>query len=113
MGNQLGQHSRRWLARRAVPAVLLIGTGALLARAVAPPVAAAVWVLVGWVAIVAFLADALDLPTWARRLSPLDAVGRVPMDDPRLWVIAGFTVVAAILALVSTAGFARRDLRAG
>lgn len=96
-----------------VPAVLLIGTGALLVRAVAPPVAAAVWVLVGWVAIVAFLADALDLPTWARRLSPLDAVGRVPMDDPRLWVIAGFTVVAAILALVSTAGFARRDLRAG
>lgn len=96
-----------------MPAVLLVGAVALAVRAVMPPVAPAAWALVGWVAVVGFLADALDLPTWARRLSPVDAVGRVPIEDPRLGTLVAFSVAAGVLALVGAVAFARRDLRAG
>ncbi len=96
-----------------VPAILVIGAMGLGLRAFVPPAAPAAWALVGWAGVVSFLADALDLPSWARRLSPLDAVGRVPVDEPRPWVLLGLCVAAFVLVVVSVARFARRDLRAG
>lgn len=95
------------------PAVMLVGAIGLAVRAAVPRLAAVAWLLVGWMAVVGFVGDALDLPTWARRLSPAYAVGRVPVDDPNVGVLGGFVGAALVLVVVSAGAFSRRDLRAG
>jgi ABC-2 type transport system permease protein len=69
------------------------------------------WLAVGWIAIVAFLAETLRLPSWAMNLSPMHLVGDLPMDDlalPATWFLLAFALLAAAAAL---SHIAHRELR--
>jgi len=57
--------------------------------------------------------DLLDLPEWARNLSPLHWMGAVPRDDWNQLAALIMTVLAAALVVAATAVYERRDLRAG
>lgn len=96
-----------------LPAVLLIVAVGAAAPAMVPRAAGLAWLLIGWATVVGLLAQTLRLPTWARALSPLHAVGLVPVQEPRVSVLVlltGFTVAVSALA---AARFAARDLVAG
>ena len=71
------------------------------------------WVLLGWAAVVALLGEALRLPGWARHLSPLEAVGRVPVEDADAGAVTGFVVLLALGLVAATLVARHRDLRAG
>lgn len=95
-----------------VPVLLIAAVSALLA-ALGPRWPVLGWTMVLWTVVVGFLAEALDLPEWARDLSPVHMVGVLPIDDPALPAIAyqGGTVLALLVA--SLLVFRRRDLKAG
>lgn len=96
-----------------VPPVALVVTLAAALHGLAPRLAALAWVAVGWVTVVGLLGETLRLPGWSRDLSPVHAVGRVPVEDPN----AGALVVCAVLAAALLAGglarFRTRQLVAG
>jgi len=69
--------------------------------------------VVGWGVIVALRANLLDIPEWARRLSPLHWTGAVPRADWDTNSALVLTLLAAALAVVAAVLYQRRDLRAG
>jgi len=94
------------------PVLLIAAVSALLA-ALGPHLPVAGWAIVLWTVVVGFLAEVLDLPEWARDLSPVHMVGVLPVDDPDLQVIAYQGGAALVLLVTSLIVFRRRSLRAG
>ncbi|VEG29967.1 ABC transporter permease [Actinomyces howellii] len=78
-----------------------------------PRWAPAGWLVLGWILVVGFLAQALRLPEWSRDLSPLHLVGRLPVDAVDGLAVAGLALAAALLLGASVVVFRRRDLVAG
>ncbi|MBN2623505.1 MAG: hypothetical protein JXA83_09060 [Acidimicrobiales bacterium] len=74
-----------------------------------PRASAAAWGVLAWCGIVGFLGELLDLPQWARDLSPFEHVPRMPVDGVDWLPLGVLTIVAAGLALAGLAGFRRRD----
>ncbi|MEV5988025.1 hypothetical protein AB0L85_23900 [Streptomyces sp. NPDC052051] len=95
------------------PAVLLLAVIALALHSVNPRVVTVTWLAVGWGIVVCLRADLLDLPEWARRLSPVHWVGAVPRDAWDRPAALVMTLLALALAAVAVLAFQRRDLRAG
>jgi ABC-2 type transport system permease protein len=56
-------------------------------------------------------ADSFRWPEWVRDLSPFAHVASVPAEPVDLAGAVGMLAVAATLAVVGLAGYARRDLR--
>ncbi|MEU4159279.1 hypothetical protein [Actinoplanes sp. NPDC026670] len=96
-----------------LPAVWLITVAAVVLQSVTPRAVAVAWLFVGWGIVVCLRADMLDVPEWARRLSPLYWVGAVPRDDWDRPAALAMTAGALVLAAAAVVAFQRRDLRAG
>jgi ABC-2 type transport system permease protein len=94
-----------------IPAVLVLGAAGGLLFTVQPAAAHLGWVLLAWSAIVALLGDTLQLPSSVRQLSPLEHVGRVPVQDPQLAASAALSALAVLLVLAGGLALTRRDLR--
>ncbi|GGK59034.1 ABC transporter permease [Ornithinimicrobium pekingense] len=95
-----------------VPATLLLGSVAVALLGLAPRWSGLAWVPVVWTAIVVFLGDLLDLPGWARDLSPFARTPMLPGADVELTpllVMAGLTL---LLTAVGFVGLRRRDIPA-
>jgi ABC-2 type transport system permease protein len=92
------------------PAVLvLLGIAALL-FGVLPRAIGVTWAVLGYALIVGFFGPLMDLPQWAYNVSPLEHIGRAPLD-PLTWppvLILG--AIAAGLSVLGLAAFRRRDL---
>ena len=71
------------------------------------------WVIFLWAAIVAMLADTLQLPDWLRNLSPLQHTGRVPVADLNFTAVVVMFLLTVTLLAFSTVWLRRRDLAAG
>ena len=93
-----------------LPAILLTGAVAVALLGLAPRAAGLAWVLVVWSAIVLFLGDLLDLPGWARDVSPLAHTPMVPDADPAVAPLVVMSALAVALTLVGAAALRRRDL---
>lgn len=94
-------------------AVLFVIALAAAIQAFAPKLAAVAWVPVGWAVVVGLLGGALDLPEWASSLSPLYAVGNVPLEPPSATAIGVLSVLGFALLAGGAWRFGRRDLLAG
>ncbi|HLT69238.1 MAG TPA: hypothetical protein VKZ72_03670, partial [Acidimicrobiales bacterium] len=88
---------------------VLAGLGALLVGA-APRATGLAWALVGWCVLVAFFGELLDLPRWARDLSPFQHVPRLPADDVAWLPLGALAALAAALAGAGLAAVERRDV---
>ncbi|WP_324652465.1 polyketide antibiotic transporter [Georgenia sp. H159] len=93
-----------------LPAVLFVAGVAVALYGLLPRGAGLAWALVVWASVVVFLGDLLDLPDWARDLSPLTHVPMVPDADPRALPLVVMTALAVLLAAVGAAGLRRRDV---
>ncbi|XVX19690.1 ABC transporter permease [Actinomycetota bacterium] len=96
-----------------VPAVLFVLAVAAVLHALTPRAVPAAWLLVGWAAVVGILGEALDLGERLRDLSPLHAVGQVPIEDPSAAAIVILSLATMLLAAAGLGLFRRRDLVAG
>ncbi len=94
-------------------AVLLLAGVATLLSSVHPRLAALGWLPWAWTLVVALLADTLQLPEWARGLSPLDRLGELPMDDLPVGESLVMVGLAAGCAATALLLLRRRDLVAG
>ncbi|MGA5301854.1 hypothetical protein ACPCHT_18130 [Nucisporomicrobium flavum] len=92
--------------------VLLIGL-AMGVHSVSPRAVPVAWLSVGWGIVVCLRADLLELPTWARQLSPVHWIGAVPRDAWHRPAALTMTVVAVVVVALSTVRYRRRDLEAG
>ncbi len=95
----------------AVPVLAVTAVTATL-HAVFRRLVPAAWGLVAWAAVVGTLADTLGLATWARNLSPLELVGRLPVDSVDNVNAALLGVAVVVLGSVALTWFVRRDLAA-
>lgn len=96
-----------------LPAVLLHGAVAVALFGLLPRWAPLAWVPVGWAAFVLFLGELLDLPDWARALSPLWHTPMVPDADVEPVPLLVLTALAVVLTLAGLVGFRRRDITEG
>jgi ABC-2 type transport system permease protein len=92
--------------------VLLIG-GALAVHSLSPRAVPLAWLPIGWGIVVCLRADLLELPSWARELSPVHWIGAVPRDTWHRPAALTMTVVAVSLVALSTVRYRSRDLEAG
>lgn len=96
-----------------LPAIALVAAFAVALFGCAPRIMSVAWAVVAWVAVVLFLGSLLNLPSWARDLSPLAHVALVPGAEPEAVPLVVISVLAAALTTVGFAGFRRRDIGAG
>jgi ABC-2 type transport system permease protein len=93
-----------------VPAPLVLAAVAFALVGVAPR-----WSLLAWLGlvvavVVGLLAEVLDLPGWARDLSPFQHTPALPAAPLRVFPVAVLLVVAAALVVVGLVGLRRRDI---
>ena len=95
------------------PAALLVTALACALGAVHPRLAVAAWFVVVWSAVVTLRADMLQLGETSRRLSPLEWMGKVPLEDWAGTAALAMSVIAVVAFALSLLLFRRRDLVAG
>lgn len=105
-----------WVGRLAVgalaylPAVAVVAGLAVALVGLLPRVAALVWVLVAYVVLVTWFGGLLNLPAWARDVSPLARTPYVPVEEVAAGPLAALAAVAVVLMGLGFVGFRRRDL---
>lgn len=96
-----------------LPALLLYGAMAAALFGLLPRLAGLAWLLVGWSALVLFLGEILNLPDWARGLSPMWHVPNVPEPELTGTPLVVLGVLTVLLAVAGLVGFRRRDITVG
>lgn len=93
-----------------LPAVLVLAGATTLLVASQPHRAPLGWALFALVAVIAFLGDTLDLPGWARGLSPFHHLAETPAEALSWWRLVSVTAVGAALTALAMVAIRRRDL---
>ena len=96
--------------QQVAPALVVAGLAWLLSGLV-PRWASLTWLLLGLGAVVLLFGEVLRLPAWLRWVSPFDHLALVPAEPFRALPLLVLLALAAALAGVGVAGFARRDIR--
>ena len=93
-----------------VPALwLFVGLAAFLFGLV-PRGVTAVWAALAGCLVIGLLGSALDLPTWAKDISPFQHIPRLPGASPSAVPLSVLAATAAALTLGGVAAFRRRDI---
>ena len=92
------------------PAVLVVIAVALLLIALSSRLAAAAWMLVAWTAVVALRGETLRMADWARDLSPLEWLGKVPVKPWNTNGALSLVLIAVAAVAISAVLFRRRSL---
>ncbi|MCD0446164.1 hypothetical protein LO763_21355 [Glycomyces sp. A-F 0318] len=93
-----------------LPAVWTVTAFAFAAYTWLPRLGWLRWLAWVWVFVVAYFGNLLDLPGWAKAISPFDHLAAYPAEEVD-WAAAGLvTLVAAALSVLGYLGARRRDL---
>ena len=95
-----------------LPAVLAVVAFAAVLAGALPKVAWLTWALVGWVAVVTFLGELLDLPEAVTDISPIAFTPFLPVEDVDALPLVILSAVAVALGALGTWAFSRRDVNA-
>ncbi|GAA4426448.1 exporter of polyketide antibiotics [Georgenia halophila] len=93
-----------------LPAVALTAAVAVALYGLVPRAAGLAWILVVWAFFAMYFGDLLDLPEWARAVSPFHHVPLVPNEDYDAAPLLVMSGVAAALVAAGFVGFRRRDV---
>lgn len=92
------------------PALWLLGGLTTALFGFVPRATAAAWAALTACLVVGLLGQALDLPGWARDLSPFEHVPHLPAADPGLAAPVFLAALAAALTTLGLMGFRHRDV---
>lgn len=93
-----------------LPAVgLLLSLSAVL-YGIRPSLLWIAWLPLVLVTVVAVLGDTLQLPDWVKNISPMNWVGRVPLESVSVTALIGALVAALALGALALAAFQARDI---
>lgn len=93
-----------------IPAILLIIAVTIALFGILPRASAAIWLVIGYIAVVEFLGETLSLPDWALDLSPFHAVGNPLVEsvpDTTQWLLFGIAIALTAIGLIA---LRRRDI---
>lgn len=93
-----------------LPAVFVTGGLALALHGLAPRWSGLAWAVVVWAAVVAMLGELLQLPDWARALSPLWHTPPMPGAEAEPGALTTLALIAVALTVAGVLGFRRRDV---
>jgi ABC-2 type transport system permease protein len=93
-----------------VPGVLVILGIAALLFGILPGAIGVTWAVIGYSLFVGLFGTLMDMPAWARNLSPMEHMGQPPLDSISSSAAIALLVVAAVLMTVGLFTFRRRDL---
>ncbi len=93
-----------------VPAVAVLASIGFAIWGLAPKAALVSWVGLVWAVVTGLFAELLDLPQWARDLSPLEHVPGLPAEGFSVAALVVMVLLSAALSVVGFAGLARRDI---
>jgi ABC-2 type transport system permease protein len=94
-----------------VPGVLVLVGVATLLFGLVPRAAPATWAALTLMVLIGFFSDVLQLPGWARDLSPLEHLPSVPAEPLAAAPIVALTALAAALVAAGLWSLRRRDLQ--
>lgn len=94
------------------PVLAMVAVSALLVAAW-PRLRGFAWILPAWVFVVGVLGEALQMPEWLAATSPVQLVGKVPLEDADGGAILALVVVSAVALALSFFVVTRRDLARG
>ena len=95
-----------------VPAGLVLIGAATALYGLIPRATVAAWALLAGCAIVGFLGALLQLPGWARHLSPFEQLPSVPAEPLAIQPLVTLVAIAAALIAAGIWGLRRRDIPA-
>ncbi len=95
------------------PAVCFIIALTCLLGALRPVLASIAWLIVAWSAVVTLRADMLRLSEPVRRFSPLEWMGKLPVEAWEWRAGLVMVAIAGVALVLSLAFFSRRDLAKG
>lgn len=93
-----------------LPAVLVVGSSAVLLMGWLRRLAAAAWAVLAVCFLVGVLGGLLEFPTWFENLSPFTHTPAVPVDDIAVAPLAGLTLSVVLAIALGVVGFRRRDI---
>ena len=93
-----------------IPEVLVFAAVGVLLYGIAPRALPLVWLVFTYAAILALFGQLLQLPQWMHDLSPLDHIGRMPLEDAGIVPVVTLCGIAVAAAAAGLAAFRRRDL---
>jgi ABC-2 type transport system permease protein len=93
-----------------IPELLVFAAVGVLLYGIAPRALPLVWLVFAYAVLLALFGTLLNLPQWAHDLSPLDHIGRVPVEDAGIVSVLTLCTVAAVTTAAGFAAFRRRDL---
>lgn len=93
-----------------VPEVLVFMAVAALLYGIAPRALPFAWVVLVYATVLTFFGPLLDPPAWLYDLSPLDHIGRLPLEDAGVVPVLALSGVAAAVSAIGLTAFRRRDL---
>ncbi|HEX6255600.1 MAG TPA: hypothetical protein VFZ70_07275 [Euzebyales bacterium] len=93
-----------------IPELLVFASVGVLLYGIAPRALPLVWLVFAYAVVLALFGQLLDLPQWAHDLSPLDHIGRMPLEDAGVTPVLTLCAVAAATAAAGLVAFRRRDL---
>ncbi|MGP6175517.1 ABC transporter permease [Corynebacterium sp. A21] len=119
VGMSIADGQLSWMGEMALaalaylPAIALHGAIAAVILGLSPRLSALGWLPVGWAAFVIFLGEMINLPDWAKALSPLWHTPAVPDADLEVLPLGIMVVLALVLFALALIAYRRRDLAAG
>lgn len=93
-----------------LPAVLVLSAFAAVLYALRPRNVGIAWLAFTLITVIATLSDTLQLPEWARNISPLTWVGQTPVEPVNNWGMLLSIAILAALAVLAMILFRRRDI---
>lgn len=93
-----------------LPAVLAVMALTLALVGWAPRAAWAGWVLVGWIAVVVFFEDLLDIPDAVADFSPVALTPMIPAEEGSATILICLIAAAVVLSVIGLWGFRRRNM---
>ncbi|GAA2129330.1 ABC transporter permease [Glycomyces algeriensis] len=100
-----------WASLLQLPAVWALTAFAFAAYTWLPRLGWLRWVAWVWLFVVLYFANLLDLPEWARAVSPFEHLAKYPATDVDWLATALVTAAAGLLTALGYAGARRRDLQ--
>lgn len=94
-----------------LPGVLVMAALAAALFGAWPRGATLAWVAVAYALVVGYFGELLELPQWARNVSPLAATPFVPVEEVSAVPLLVLSTLAVVLAAVAFAVFRRRDVQ--
>lgn len=95
-----------------MPGVAVLAAIGFALWGVAPRLALLAWAGLVWAVVVGLFGEVLDLPQWARDISPLEAVPALPATELTFAPLLTLAAVAVLLCAVGFVGLNRRDISA-